>query len=95
VFEIPLSIHSASPAKSRGPSLPAQEPVIVGKAPQSSYKFERAAPWVPASAGTASAEVADFHLDRDTRPATPLHPPYESTGVRQPASLTRTYHEHT
>jgi hypothetical protein len=32
VFERPLSIHSASPAKSRGPSLPPQEPVIVDKA---------------------------------------------------------------
>ena len=95
VFEIPLSIHSASPAKSRGPSLPPQEPVIVGKALQSLYKFERAAPWVAASAGTARVEVADFHLDRDTCLASPLHPPYELTGVRQPASLTGTYHEQT
>ena len=93
VFERPLSIYSASPAKSRGPSLPPQEPVIVGKH-CNHLKFERAAPWVPASAGTARVEVADFSSRSEYLPNLSASPALR-IDRGQTASLTRTYQEHT
>jgi hypothetical protein len=42
--------------------LPPHEPVTAGKALQSLEKFEAAEAWIPAFAGTAKAEVANFFI---------------------------------
>jgi hypothetical protein len=52
--------HSIFPGESRGPSFPPHEPVIAVKTCSQLEKFEAAEAWIPAFAGTAKAEVANF-----------------------------------